>query len=153
MTKESKMRRILMALLLLVLGAPAMARHPAPSVQREIEQAMTQSAAGWNAGDVQRFMAVYSTGPQTSFVVKDGLIRGKPAMIARYREKYDFGDPAKRGTLTFETLDFRRLGPDHALYIARYLLTYPGGKTASGPTTLVFARERGGWYIIADHSS
>lgn len=105
------MRRILVALLLLVLGAPALARHPAPSVQREIEQAMTQSAAGWNAGDVQRFMAVYSTGPQTSFVVKDGLIRGKPAMIARYREKYDFSDPAKRGTLTFETLDFRRLGP------------------------------------------
>jgi ketosteroid isomerase-like protein len=39
------------------------------------------------------------------------------------------------------------------LYIARYLLTYPDGKTASGPTTLVFAREAGGWHIIADHSS
>jgi uncharacterized protein (TIGR02246 family) len=147
------MRRILLAFLLVALGAPAMARHATPSVQRAIERAMTESAAGWNAGDVERFMAIYSATPQTSFVVKDGLIRGKPAMIARYREKYDFGDAAKRGMLTFTTLDFRQLDPTHALYIGRYLLTYPGGKTASGPTTLIFARERDGWRIIADHSS
>ena len=147
------MRRILVALLLVALATPAMARWSAPTAQRSIEAAMTESAAGWNAGDVERFMAIYSAAPQTSFVVKDGLIRGKPAMIARYRERYDFSDSAKRGTLTFKTLDFRQLDPSHALYIARYLLTYPDGKTASGPTTLIFARERGGWHIIADHSS
>ena len=147
------MRRILMALLLLALATPAMPRWTAPSARQAIEKAMTESAAGWNAGDVERFMAVYSAAPQTSFVVKDGLIRGKPAMIARYREKYDFADPAKRGTLTFTTLDFRQLDPTHVLYIGRYLLTYPGGKTTSGPTTLIFAHERGGWRIIADHSS
>jgi uncharacterized protein (TIGR02246 family) len=147
------MRRILMALLLLALATPAMARWTAPSVQQAIEEAMAESAAGWNAGDVERFMAVYSAAPETSFVVKDGLIRGKPAMIARYRERYDFSDPAKRGTLTFKTLDFRQLDPTHVLYIGRYLLTYPEGKTASGPTTLIFERETGGWRIIADHSS
>jgi uncharacterized protein (TIGR02246 family) len=147
------MRRILLALLLLVSGMPAAARSSAPSAQRAVEQAMTDSAAGWNAGDIERFMAIYSAAPETSFVVKDGLIRGKPAMIARYRERYDFSDPAKRGALTFTTLDFRQLDPTHALYIARYLLTYPDGKTVSGPTTLVFAREPGGWHIIADHSS
>lgn len=80
-------------------------------------------------------------------------MRGKAAMIARYREKYDFGDPAKRGVLTFQTLDFRLLDPTHALYIARYTLTYPDGKTQSGPTSLVFAKEAKGWHIIADHSS
>jgi uncharacterized protein (TIGR02246 family) len=147
------MRRILMALLLLAVGAPVAARPVAPSAQHAIEQAMTESAAGWNAGDVERFMAIYSAAPETSFVVKDGLIRGKPAMIARYRQRYDFSDPAKRGTLTFTTLDFRQLDPTHALYIARYLLTYPDGKTASGPTTLIFAKEAGSWRIIADHSS
>jgi ketosteroid isomerase-like protein len=141
-----------MALLLLALATPAIARRTALSVQQSIEGAMTESAAGWNTGDIERFMAIYSAAPATSFVVKDGLIRGKPAMIARYRERYDFGDPAKRGTLTFTTLDFRQLDPTHALYIGRYLLTYPD-KTASGTTTLIFARERDGWRIIADHSS
>jgi uncharacterized protein (TIGR02246 family) len=148
------MRPIILAIFLALLGAPALARRDAPvSAQHAVEQAMADSAAGWNAGNVDRFMAIYSAAPETSFVVKDGLIRGKPAMIARYRERYDFSDPAKRGTLTFTTLDFRQLGPNHALYIARYLLTYPDGKTATGPTTLVFARERGAWHIIADHSS
>lgn len=147
------MRPIILAILLALIGAPAMAkREPPASAQQAVENAMADSAAGWNAGDVDRFMAIYSAAPQTSFVVKEGLIRGKPAMIARYRERYDFSDPAKRGTLTFTTLDFRQLGAEHALYIARYLLTYPDGKTASGPTTLVFAREHGAWHIIADHS-
>ncbi|CAN5622324.1 DUF4440 domain-containing protein [soil metagenome] len=150
------MRRIILAMLLVLLvllGTPATARSGAPaSAQHAVERAMADSAAGWNAGNVARFMAIYSAAPDTSFVVKDGLIRGKPAMIARYRERYDFADAAKRGTLTFTTLDFRELGPAHALYIARYLLTYPDGKTASGPTTLVFAREHGTWRIIADHS-
>ena len=132
------------------LASPIAAREAAP--QRAIELAMAASAAGWNAGDVDRFMGVYSNAPETSFVTADGLIRGKPAMIARYRAKYDFTDAARRGVLSFTTLDWRPLGPGHALYIARYTLTYPDGKTVSGPTSLVFRREKAGWKIIADHS-
>lgn len=154
MAKVKKMRRIVLAVLLVMAATAASAGDGTPASPRHaVEQAMADSAAGWNAGDVERFMAIYSAAPETSFVIKDGLIRGKRAMIARYRERYDFSDPAKRGTLTFTTLDFRQLGPSHALYIARYLLTYPDGKTATGPTTLIFARERGAWRIIADHSS
>ncbi len=134
----------------IVLAAPAIAASPE---QRAVVAAMTDSAAGWNAGNMDRFMAVYSDAPDTSFVTSHGLLRGKAVMIARYREKYGFDDPAKRGTLTFTTLDFRLLDPTHALYIGQYLLTFPGGKTATGPTTLVFVREKGGWKIIADHSS
>src|SRR3569832_2586918 len=127
------MRHTLLALAIMFSVMPVSAGTGAPSPRAAIERAMSDSAAGWNAGDVERFMAIYSTGPATSFVVKDGLIRGKPAMIARYRKKYDFADPAKRGTLTFRTLDFRQLGPDHALYIARYLRAGPGGGAAGGP--------------------
>ena len=133
------------------LVSPLAAREAAP--QRAIEQAMAASAAGWNAGDVDRFMGVYSDAPDTSFVAADGLIRGKPAMIARYRARYSFEDAAKRGALTFRTLDFRLLDAAHALYIARYQLSYPGGRSESGVTTLVFRKERGSWKIIADHSS
>ncbi len=118
-----------------------------------VDKAMAQSVAGWNAGDVDQFMQVYSPGPETSFVADDGLVRGKEAMIARYRKKYDFSDPVKRGTLTIERLDYRQLGPDYALYIGRYTLRYPDGHSASGPTSVVLHHEAGGWKIIADHSS
>lgn len=130
----------------------AMAAAAVAPDQAAIEAAMAASAAGWNTGDVDRFMAIYSDAPEASFVTGDGLVRGKVAMIARYRAKYDFNDAAKRGVLSFTTLDWRPLGPGHALYIARYTLTYPDGKTVSGPTSLVFRREKGGWKIIADHS-
>jgi len=132
---------------MIVAAAVAMAPD-----QAAVEAAMADSAAGWNAGDVDRFMAIYSDAPEASFVTADGLVRGKAAMLARYRQKYDFADAAKRGVLSFKTLDWRPLGPGHALYIARYTLTYADGRTASGPTSLVFRREKGGWKIIADHS-
>lgn len=134
----------------MLIAAPAAAQSPE---QAAVEQAMTASAAGWNQGDVAAFMAVYSDDPATSFVTADGLLRGKAAMTARYKTRYSFDDAAKRGVLTFKTLDFRLLDPGHALYIGQYLLTYPGGKTQTGPTTLIFAKEAGGWKIIADHSS
>lgn len=139
-----------MASAAIMLAAPAVAHPPE---KHQVEAAMTASAAGWNKGDVNAFMAVYSDAPATSFVTKEGVLRGKAAMTARYKARYSFDDPAKRGVLSFKTLDFRLLDPTHALYIGQYLLTYPGGKTATGPTTLVFAKEAGGWKIIADHSS
>jgi len=123
----------------------------------EIEAVMEESAAGWNEGDMDRFLAIYSDAPETSFVGSGGLLRGRSEMEARYREAYDWSqpDPAERGVLTFETEDVRSLGEDHALYIGRYILTYPDAEKepATGYTSLVFAREADGWKIIADHSS
>ena len=123
---------------------------------RQIEAAMADSAAGWNEGDMDRFLAIYSDSPETSFVGSGGLVRGVAAMEERYRAAYDWSqpDPAERGVLSFETVDFRMIGSDHALFIGRYVLTYPGGREpASGLTSLVFAEEARGWKIVADHSS
>lgn len=128
----------------------------APLVQSEIEAVMADSASGWNGGDMDRFLAIYSAAPETSFVGSGGLVRGRAAMEERYRAAYDWSDPdpSERGVLTFETQDVRQLGPDHALYIGRYILTYPDDREpATGLTSLVFAREAGSWRIIADHSS
>ena len=127
--------------------------------QADIEAAMEDSAAGWNEGDMDRFLAIYSDAPDISFVGSGGLVRGKSAMEERYREAYDWtqADPAQRGTLSFETVDFRPLGEDHALYIGRYILTYADDREpVNGFTSLVFARdgnEVDSWKIIADHSS
>jgi ketosteroid isomerase-like protein len=74
-------------------------------------------------------------------------------MAERYRTKYNFANAAKRGVLSFETLDFRLLDPAHALYIGRFTLRGGDGSVQSGMTSLVFRKERGGWRIIADHSS
>jgi len=160
-----RVRRAFLPLLggatLLLLGACTDNRQPSGDVAEDtasdpatdaatrqaIEAAMAESAAGWNAGDIGRFMAVYSDSPETSFVAGQELLRGKPAMIAMYEQAYDFADAAKRGTLSFETLDLRALGSAHVLYIARYTLTYPAAEPVTGLTSVVFARKAGGWRI------
>lgn len=125
----------------------------ATTARSGVEAAMTDSAAGWNAGDLARFMRIYSDAPDTSFVTKEGVLRGKAVMAERYRTRYDFENVAKRGLLSFATLDFRLLDRAHALYIGRYTLRGGDGSVQSGMTSLVFRKEAGGWRIIADHSS
>lgn len=122
----------------------------------DIEAVMNDSAIGWNEGDMDRFLALYSEAPETSFIGSNELVYGKAKMEERYRSRYDWSgpDPAGRGILSFETLDFRPLGNDYAYYVGRYTLTYPDEREpVSGLTSLVFAREEDGWRLIADHSS
>lgn len=145
----------LLPLLLVAAGckqtaAPAVS---APVARAEIEAVMRDSAAGWNAGDLDRFMGVYADDPGTSFLTVDGLIRGKAAITARYAPSFRTGGNA-RGTLDFEFLDFRMAGPDHALLSARYRLTpaKAGGMVEQGPTSVLFERTAAGWRIVADHS-
>lgn len=147
-------RAILPLCAALLLTGCEVAREPTVADRRQaVIAALAESTAGWNSGNLDRFLSVYSETPETSFVTAEGLLRGRKQMAQRYSEKYDFADPAKRGALSLETLDFRMLGPDYALYIGRYTLVYPDGKKATGPTSLVFAREGGNWRIVADHSS
>ena len=61
--------------LVVVAAAPALS-----GPQGQVMAAMEASAAGWNAGDLDRFVAIYAD--DATFVVKDGVLRGKAA-IAR----------------------------------------------------------------------
>jgi uncharacterized protein (TIGR02246 family) len=152
------MMRMLMSLLALMAAVPAVAHH-AGAERQAIEVAMQASATGWNAGNIDTFLAVYSDDPATSFTTSDGVARGKAGIRARYLLTYapQFGGfrSAPPTELSFVFEDFRMLGPDHALLIARWkLVTHQDQASAkTGLTSLVFRREAGGWKIVADHSS
>ncbi len=129
-------------------AAAAAAAAPVPA-ETAIRQAMEASAAGWNAGDLARFMDVYAD--DAVFVTPKGLLRGKPAIADKYRPSFR-GVGNARGTLSFAFLEMRGIDPRHAMLFARWTLTGPS-TTESGMTTLVFARRGTAWQIIADHSS
>lgn len=130
--------------------AAAVSAHAQPAPRAAIERAMAASDAGWNAGDLDRFMALYSNSAETSYIAGTTFVRGKAAIARRYAPRFARG--VDRGTLSISVLDYRQLGPDHALVVARYRLVYRNGKVDQGPTSLVFRRERGSWRIVADHS-
>lgn len=126
------------------------AAAPAASAQAEVMAAMEASGAGWNANDLDRFMAVYAN--DAIMVTSKGLLSGKAAIADKYRPSFAAGGNT-RGKLRFEGLAYRTLSKVHALLFARWILTTADGKTESGYTTLTFERRPEGWRIISDHSS
>lgn len=146
------MPRWMIGLVALLVAVPAVAQD----LPREaIEAAMTDSAAGWDKGDIDRFLQVYSNDPATSFTTSEGIARSKADVRARYLKRYAAqwaADRSGASKLSFVFEDFRPLGADHALLTARWKLVQRG-KEQSGMTTLVFRREAGDWKIVADHSS
>lgn len=152
------MFRMLIAALALVFAAPA-AAQTAPDARAAILAGLTDSAEGWNRGDIDRFLAIYSDDPATSFTGSNGIARGKAGIRARYLVSYHDQFAGMRSaaptTLSFTFEDFRMIGADHALLIARWkLVTHSDEKGAkTGMTSLLFRHEAGGWKIVADHSS
>ena len=150
------MRGLILLGLLLATPAAAQAEKPmAASVvaaQREVAAALDDSKAGWNAGDLDRFVAVYA--PDATFVTVNGLIHGRPAIADHYRSSFASG-ANKRGALSFDILATRAMGPTHLLLWARWTLTPTDApeKVETGMTTLLFERRPDGWRIISDHSS
>ena len=114
-----------------------------------IEAALERSAAGWNAGDLARFVAIYA--PDAVFVTKAGLLRGRATIADHYRASF-VGHRNVRGRLGFTILQRLPIDPAHVLVLARYHLAGVGAGQ-DGPTTLLFERRRDGWHIVADHSS
>lgn len=148
------MRSIGMAAAIL-WAAPVAAQAPVDQARTAVMAAMADSAAGWNAGDLGRFMGVYADAPTTTYVTGGGLAHGKAEIAGHYRVYFGGAKDGERGKLSFAPLDFRLLDATHALLVARYTVTPAGTRTKAwtGPTSLVFEKAPDGWKIIADHSS
>ena len=146
-----------LALMLAVTGiAGAPGAKPtaamATMMQAGVEAALKDSEAGWNAGNLDQFVAIYA--PDATFVTPGGLVQGRPAIADHYRPSFA-GGTNTRGKLSFETLGSRVISPAHLLLWARWTLTPAdaAAKAETGMTTLLFEHRPEGWRIISDHSS
>jgi len=130
------------------------ATEPAVQARAAVQAALDASAAAWNAGDLDRFMACYERAATTTYVSGTHFVQGYDAIRANYAERFGGGTRAAMGQLSLEIVDFRMVGSDHAYVVGRFHLHRDAahGGDASGPTTLLFRRTAAGWRIIADHS-
>lgn len=120
-------------------------------VAERAEELLRESARAWNTGDLTGFMVPYLDSPSTTYLGEGGLRRGIGSIRDRYAPLFRPG--AERDSLRFEAISVRRLGGDHALVTARWVLHREDRITGSGPFTLVLRRTDGGWRILHDHSS
>lgn len=120
-------------------------------LRSRVRSMLEASADGWNAGELDAFMAVYADSPETTYVGGSGLRVGYDAIRDRYAPLFRPG--ADRDSLRFEDVRVRSLGPDVAVGIARYVLRDSAEVTGAGPFTLVLRRVGDDWRIVHDHSS
>jgi len=133
-----------------LLAQAAMTAAPAVTPQAAIETEMATSAAGWNAGSLDLFMALYAD--DAIYASGKDVARGKAEIAKRYAKSFA-GGANSRGRLSFQPVAWRTISNVHMLYVARWTLSPAGGAEQGGVTTLLFERRKEGWRIIADHSS
>jgi hypothetical protein len=130
-------------------NSPGITREPAGITREEAEQVLTEQAGKWNEGDLEGFVGTYWDGPELSFLGERGITRGRADLLAQYRRGYP--DAAARGVLTFDVLEFRPLGSDHAMLLGRFHIARQ--QPAHGFFTLILARQGGRLVILHDHTT
>ena len=139
------------SLLLACLAACARpAAAPAPeSVAEDIRAVLDSTAAGWNRGDLSRYLWAYAE--STTVMGRGGVEHGVEAirqqMLAFF---WKTGRPLQ--VLRYEHLAVRLLGPESALATGQYILSGNGLPDRTGWFTTVWARTAVGWRMIHDHS-
>lgn len=117
----------------------------------EIAAMMSASAAAWNRGDLNAFMADYEQSDSTTYIGRRGIVRGVAAIRAVYAPRFAPG--VARDSLSFRNLEVDLVAPSVVNAIAEYVLMRGDSVTARGPTSLVMRKSGGRWRIAHDHSS
>jgi uncharacterized protein (TIGR02246 family) len=120
------------------------------AIDAAVRALLDEQVAAWNRGDVEAFMAGYWKSDELRFASGGDVTYGWDATLARYHTRYP--DRAAMGTLSFEEIDVRAIGPTHALAFGRYVLERESDRP-TGLFTLLFERRAEGWRIVHDHTS
>lgn len=128
---------------------PSAPSAPPPIDRAEAETVLAAQAALWNVGDLPGFVGTYWDGPELTFLGARGLTRGRADLLAQYEKGYPTAEA--RGRLSFQVLEFRPLGDDHALLLGRFQLQR--AEPADGYFSLVLARQDDRVVILHDHST
>jgi ketosteroid isomerase-like protein len=145
-------RLVLVALTALAGAATSLAGRTsaAPVDAAALTAQLQATAADWNNGDLEKFIAPYDAA--STFMTREGPI-DREAMRAHYQQAFFAPGGGKPRPLRFERVTVRTLGDDHALMTGRFVLGGDGKPDQSGWFTLVWLRTPEGWRILHDHSS
>ena len=118
-------------------------------VEAEIRAVLDSTAAGWNRGELSRYMWAYAD--SASFMGANGVERGRDRIEASMRQGFwRSGRPLQ--ALHYEQVEVRRISDDAALVTGKFVLTGGGRPDRTGWFSTVWARTREGWRMVYDHS-
>jgi len=120
-------------------------KDPASQIRAELDS----TAAGWNEGNLQRYLAAYvpEATEMTGEGPKGGVEEIEKTMKAGF---WKTGRPVQQ--LHYENVVVRMLGKNNALVTGQYVLSGAGRPDRKGWFTTVWAKTGGKWRMIHDHS-
>ena len=129
-------------------SVPAVTVVPASDVAA-IRGVFDTTAAGWNRGDLSAYLSGYAS--TATAMGRNGLVHGPSGIGDQMRAGFwKTGRPDQ--ILSYDHLEVRPLGPDHALATGQYILTGAGQPDRTGWFTTIWERTPAGWRMIHDHS-
>jgi len=118
----------------------------------EVRQVLTEQSACWSKGDLACYMQGYWQSDSLLFVGSRGLTYGWQQTLDNYKRSYP--DAAAMGQLTFDLKEVRPLSPETMLVVGKWHLQRDkAAGDLEGHFSVIFRKFKGGWKIIADHSS
>lgn len=134
----------------MLVALPFMAMGQQSAAEKAIRAQMDAQITAWNNGDLEAFMGTYWQNDSITFIGKDGVTYGWQRVLDRY--KRNFPDRAAMGTLSFKILHVKVLSKNRAYVVGRWFLKREKD-APEGYYSLLFAKIKGKWLIISDHSS
>jgi ketosteroid isomerase-like protein len=142
---------ILFALAMCSVGLTAFAAPESKAAATaEIRAMLDAQVAGWNSGDVTRYMEFYVKSDRLRFASNGTVTYGWRATLERYQKGYP--DKSAMGSLTCTYHDIDVVAPDTAIVFGKWQLQR-GDDKPWGLFTLVVRKTPEGWRITADHTS
>jgi len=115
----------------------------------QIRAELDSTAAGWNEGNLQRYLAAYV--PEATEMTGDGPKGGVEEIEKTMKAGFwKSGRPLQQ--LRYENIVVRMLGKNNALVTGQYVLTGANRPDRKGWFTTVWTKTGGKWRMIHDHS-
>ena len=117
--------------------------------EAQIRAVLESTAAGWNEGNLEKYLAAYTE--TATEMLSDGPKGGRSVIEQTMRNGFwKTGRPLQN--LRYEHIEVRMLGKNNALVTGQFILSGGGRPDRSGWFTTVWERTKEGWRMIHDHS-
>jgi uncharacterized protein (TIGR02246 family) len=142
-----KIKYLVITLLLTLVSATAAQSKTDAATQ--IKAVLDSTAAGWNAGDLSKYLAAYV--PEATEMTAEGPKGGVDFIEQTMKSGFwKTGRPLQ--TLRYESVVVRMLGKNNALVTGQYVLTGGGKPDRKGWFTTVWTKDGKNWRMMHDHS-
>jgi ketosteroid isomerase-like protein len=118
--------------------------------ENQIIRILQVQTEAWNRGDVDGFMQTYWKSDSLLFIGKNGVNHGWTSALNHYKK--DYPDTTAMGQLKFDIIHVKKLSPEYAYVVGKWMLTRSIGNL-SGHFDILLKKIKGKWLIVADHSS